>query len=230
MRSASDLTARARIRDAALELFGEHGYERTSLREIAQHAGVSPPLIVHHFGSKEGLRRECDHLVTDELFARKDMLRTDSAVDAIRIWLQDIDSFRPLLTYIARMLISGTEAGGELFAAFLRGTRQMIDEQIESGLMREIEDREAVAAHLTIAGLAPLVLQQYLARALGAPELSSELYRRSTLPLLDLYTHGLYTDDRFLVLAREALERNVGPRSDKGEADPNQDPDPPHGR
>jgi len=53
--------------------------------------------------------------------------------------------------------------------------------------------------------------------------------RRATLPILDLYTNGLYRDGRFLEAAREALERTNGPRSDKGENDPNQDPDPPAG-
>ena len=40
---------------AALRVFGEHGIDATSLREIARVAEVSPALIVHHFGSKQGL-------------------------------------------------------------------------------------------------------------------------------------------------------------------------------
>ena len=36
-----DLTARARIRQAALSQFAEHGFERTTIRGIAAEAGVS---------------------------------------------------------------------------------------------------------------------------------------------------------------------------------------------
>src|SRR5215813_4115516 len=55
-----DLTARARIRDAALTLFAERGIEASTIRDIAAAAGVSSGLVRHHFGSKEALRDACD--------------------------------------------------------------------------------------------------------------------------------------------------------------------------
>ncbi|BCY05330.1 TetR family transcriptional regulator [Actinoplanes sp. L3-i22] len=60
MSSDSDLTARARIRDAAIGLFTEKGIAGATIRDIAQAAGVSSGLLRHHFGSKEGLRDACD--------------------------------------------------------------------------------------------------------------------------------------------------------------------------
>src|SRR5665811_813501 len=62
-----DLTARARIREAAIRLFAEHGVEETAILDIAKEAGVSGGLIRHHFGSKEGLRVACDTYVYSEL-------------------------------------------------------------------------------------------------------------------------------------------------------------------
>ena len=50
-RSAEDLTARARIRDAALALFAERGTDGATIRDIAKAAGVSGGLVRHHFGS-----------------------------------------------------------------------------------------------------------------------------------------------------------------------------------
>ena len=47
------------------------------------------------------------------------------------------------------------------------------------------------------------------------------------LPGLELFTRGLYSDESLLMAASEALGRNMGPSSDKGDGDPNQDPDPP---
>lgn len=65
MRSA-DLTAAARIRDAAIEQFGEHGFG-VGLRAIAEAAGVSAALVIHHFGSKEGLRKACEDYIAEKI-------------------------------------------------------------------------------------------------------------------------------------------------------------------
>ena len=40
---------------AATELFAERGYDRTTVRELGERAGVDPALIARHFGSKAGL-------------------------------------------------------------------------------------------------------------------------------------------------------------------------------
>jgi AcrR family transcriptional regulator len=56
----ADLTARARIREAALRHFAEEGYQGATIRAIAGTAGVSPGLLRHHFGSKEELRAACE--------------------------------------------------------------------------------------------------------------------------------------------------------------------------
>ena len=47
--------AREAILDAARRHFAESGYERATLRGIAAEAGVDPRLILHYFGSKEGI-------------------------------------------------------------------------------------------------------------------------------------------------------------------------------
>ncbi|HVQ90761.1 MAG TPA: TetR family transcriptional regulator [Mycobacteriales bacterium] len=44
---------RARIKQVALELFTEQGYEQTSLREIAERLGVTKAALYYHFKSKE---------------------------------------------------------------------------------------------------------------------------------------------------------------------------------
>ncbi|MFC4908677.1 TetR family transcriptional regulator [Actinomadura gamaensis] len=54
---------RARLRDEALRLFAEHGPDAVSVRQIAAAAGASPALVVHHFGSKQGLRDAVDEHV-----------------------------------------------------------------------------------------------------------------------------------------------------------------------
>lgn len=53
---SSDLTGKARLRQAALSLFSTKGFAGSSLRRIAQRAGVSLALIGHHYGGKAQLR------------------------------------------------------------------------------------------------------------------------------------------------------------------------------
>jgi AcrR family transcriptional regulator len=52
-RSRTD--TRARIQQVAVELFTEHGYDGTSLREIAECLGVTKAALYYHFKSKEDI-------------------------------------------------------------------------------------------------------------------------------------------------------------------------------
>jgi AcrR family transcriptional regulator len=46
---------RQRIQDVALELFSEQGYEKTSLREIAERLEVTKAALYYHFKTKEDI-------------------------------------------------------------------------------------------------------------------------------------------------------------------------------
>jgi AcrR family transcriptional regulator len=54
-RTAKSERTRADILDAARALFGQLGYERTTVRDIAAQAGADPALVIRYVGSKEGL-------------------------------------------------------------------------------------------------------------------------------------------------------------------------------
>lgn len=60
-----DLTAKARVRNAALDLFAQCGEDGVSMRAIAAEAGVTLGLVQHHFKTKAGLRDAVDRLVVD---------------------------------------------------------------------------------------------------------------------------------------------------------------------
>ena len=53
--NAKTLDARERLLETAIGMFAQKGYAGTSVREIAEHAGVSKPVLYYYFKSKEGL-------------------------------------------------------------------------------------------------------------------------------------------------------------------------------
>ena len=55
-----DRKTAAGIRDTAMGLFAARGVAGVTVRQIASAAGVSPGLVMHHFGSKEGLKEAVD--------------------------------------------------------------------------------------------------------------------------------------------------------------------------
>lgn len=206
MRSApDDLTARARIRDTAIAAFARDGYDGASLRRIAQEAGVSPALIVHHFGDKNALRAECDDYVVSVFIDEEHDLITAPTRDRIRTALNDLGRYGPYIDYLARMLADGSAAADRLFDSFLANTRDVLDEQKAAGMLEPMSDPEMTIMLLTLMGLAPVVMRAQIARALGTDQLSTAGLLRTTLPTLELLTHGIYSTTALLDGAREAL-------------------------
>jgi AcrR family transcriptional regulator len=61
---------RSRIQAVAVELFSEQGYDKTSLREIAERLGVTKAALYYHFKSKEDIV----HSLVDDYFGQVDSL------------------------------------------------------------------------------------------------------------------------------------------------------------
>ena len=223
-----DATTRSRIRDHAVALFGRDGFAATSVRAIGDAAGVSAALVIHHFGSKEGLRRACDEHVLAEVMGRKgDLARNANPSAAMQAMLADAEAYRPTLDYLARMILDGSRLGDDLFDAIVASTLSMLEAGVASGTMHSSSDPEMRAVIITAQSLSTLLLERQIGRAFGATGLTGDIVRRMTLPTLELYTDGLYADDTMLAAAAEALARTSGPQSHKGPGNPKQDPDPP---
>ena len=76
--------ARERILDAAIEVLKADGYAGLTIAKVAARAGESKPLVVYHYGSKQGLvgaaGRAIAEMITDEVLAAIDGATTIEAV------------------------------------------------------------------------------------------------------------------------------------------------------
>jgi TetR/AcrR family transcriptional regulator, regulator of cefoperazone and chloramphenicol sensitivity len=205
-RSRDDLTTLARIRDAAIEHFARDGFQQTSLRSIAASAGVSASLIVHHFGSKSGLTSECDDFVVGIMVER---VRKDSNAagmqDVIGDYFANPGVYQTQMLYMARAITEDSPAATRFVDALVTESEAAFRRGIADGTMLEISDVRALAVTAVVQSLALLTIPPALARALGFDSMGPELMRRISLPLVELYTHGLYTDDSVLTTVRQAL-------------------------
>ncbi|HEY7398874.1 MAG TPA: helix-turn-helix domain-containing protein [Gaiellaceae bacterium] len=85
---------RERILDVALELFNEQGYDKTSLREIAERLGVTKAALYYHFERKADILLELHFRLHDLGAGLLDEIdRLADERDAVAIWPQLVDRF-----------------------------------------------------------------------------------------------------------------------------------------
>jgi AcrR family transcriptional regulator len=157
---------RSRAQKVALELFAEQGYEKTSLREIAERLGVTKAALYYHFRSKEDIV----HSFTDDYF---------SEIDALLEWAKEQpggdQTRRAILERYVGIVLAGSEvfrfleqnraavqsmqAGKERFARFRGRLEALVD--LLAGHDAPVRDRvRASAAIITIGATCHYYLQQ----------------------------------------------------------------------
>jgi AcrR family transcriptional regulator len=203
MRSADqpDLTARASIRNAALRLFADRGPDAVTVRQIAAAANVSPALVLHHFGSKAGLRQAVDEYVAgtfDEILevgGRDEVLASMTSGDSASLSAAFAQAFprdSPLPAYLRRLLVSGDPAGSALFSRWLEGSRQLMAALDAQGLARPSRDPDVRAAFLLANDLAVVLLRDRIHEALGFDPLDPEGVQRWGAEVTSVYSQGVW--------------------------------------
>ena len=194
MRSADDLTATARIRDAAIEQYGEHGFA-IGIRAIAKSAGVSPGLVIHHFGSKDGLRKACDDYVAETIRTTKSESLQASDPAAWFGQMAEIESFAPMMAYLVRSMQSGGDLAKMLWRTMIDNAEGYIDEGVRAGTIKPSRDPKARALFLAMSGGGGFML--YLQMHDNPADIRAVLHdyaQDMVLPALEVYTQGLMTD------------------------------------
>ena len=200
----SDLTARAAIRNAALALFAEQGPDAVSIRKIAAQAEVSPALVLHHFGSKAGLREAVDAYAASSFDAvlaaggEAEMAEAMAQGDSTSLaaaFAQVFPADSPLPAYLRRLLLSGDPAGNALFLRWLAGTEELLGALAATGQADPTENPRLRAAFLLANDLAIVLLREPLREALGFDPLSPEGIQRWGDEVTAVYRDGVWKGD-----------------------------------
>jgi AcrR family transcriptional regulator len=189
-----------RILRAALQRFAVDGLS-APLRAVAQDAGVSAGLIIHHFGSREQLLAACDRRALEVTRENKlDAMTGGSGVMLAQ--LAEAERYAPVVGYVLRRLQAGGPLAQELVADFVVDATDYLEQGVQAGVISPSRDPEARARVLTEMALGALLLQLPAQRDhLDLAELPVWLrtYSDSLLPpLLELYTTPLLPDSSLL--------------------------------
>lgn len=202
--AAEDLTARARIRDAALLEFARHGVRGATIRGIAEAAGVSPGLVQHHFGTKEELREACDAYALETIRRTKQRALDEGMADP-GFMSMAVEVALPIQRYMARALVDGSPAAAQLFDDAVAFSEELLGRGAPGMARPNTSDLHAYAAVMTAMNLGLMVLHEHLSRALGADTLGRQGYRRLALAMLDIHDDRLM-DPELVAQARAALQ------------------------
>lgn len=180
---------RRRLVETGLELFGRHGFDAVTTRQLAEAAGVNQAAIPYHFGGKQGV-----YLAVAEHLAALTAARIAPIVDAARNRLAE----NPNRAAVGALLLETTLAVARLaFEPGQRGIWLIF-------MAREQFHPSAAFERLYAAASRPLhdILGELIGRLLGTPADAPE-----TLLLAHAYLGQIIG----FAVARAGLDRRLGP-------------------
>lgn len=180
-----------------MRLFAQRGAAAVSIREIAAEAGVSPSLVMHHYGSKEGLREAVDNRAIALVDAFVNELTAASGGGpnpSLREALSGELEREPLLPeYLRRLLIDGGKPAETLFRSLFDAVVSGFATLEAAGLVRPSPDASVRAAFLLVNDLAVVLLRDQVYEVLGIDPFARSGMERWTAQVLDVYSHGVLT-------------------------------------
>ncbi|MBI3213788.1 MAG: TetR/AcrR family transcriptional regulator [Mycobacterium sp.] len=219
MRSVDDLTTTARIRDAAIDQFGRHGFG-VGVRAIATAAGVSPGLVIHHFGSKDGLRKACDDHIAEVVRESKSESLRNADPAAWFAAVAEIEEFAPMMAYLVRSMQNGGDLATVLWRRMIDNAEQYMDDGVRAGTIKPSRDPKARARFLALTGGGAFLL--YLQLHETPTDLRAVLHDYANdmvLPALEVYTQGLLTDSTMYDAFVDRREHGIAITTPPGETD-----------
>jgi AcrR family transcriptional regulator len=150
---------RSQILDASLKLFSDRGFTRTSVRDIAQAAGITDAAIYYHFASKRelfealieerGFTAALEDLEKAELTVGPREAVVGMATNALAFIYQNRDLMKVLMLEAMAEDAVATEEYRVLVQRWERGLVRIIRRYADQGLLRT-DAPEALAAQLAV--------------------------------------------------------------------------------
>jgi TetR/AcrR family transcriptional regulator, regulator of cefoperazone and chloramphenicol sensitivity len=191
-----------RLRDAALELFGQNGFAGTNVRALADRAGVTAGLVKHHYGSKDGLREAVDRYVLASIQNTwSELLHSADRAEVVDHMSIRIQGFQTLFQanphigrYIRRTLVEQTPASNAFFDGLAEVSNTITDAIRHAGLVRTSSDPEAQGLYALLCGLMPVMLSRHIERHLGVSLRSDDGAKRWAAIDYEVQTQGILID------------------------------------
>lgn len=192
-----DLTAAARIRNAALEGFALNGVAATSIRDVAKAAGVSAGLVQHHFKSKDALRQAVNEYAVRVGAEALQGLGQDTATEDLVQEIGDrltalMRDHHHALLYVVRSAAEGDEAGMGIFDTFVAVADEQTRRLKREGALRKGLDLRWAALHVVIINLGTALLEPAISRHLDDPLRSPEELERWNRASTELFRSGIF--------------------------------------
>ena len=184
---------RAAILDAALRVFGQYGYRRTSMDDIAREAGIGKGTIYLSFASKEEVFQALSQSLAQRMLAGAEAARHRPATTADKLAAMNAAWFG---TYAET--ISGSPHAAELLDAKHRLSADLVSDAASQykRLVRDVLTEAVAAGELDLepAGLTADTAAELLigsARGLQSSAPSPAAYRRYLKALVQVMVAGL---------------------------------------
>lgn len=174
------------------------------MRQVADLAGVSPALVVHHFGSRAGLREAVIERVRSWMQELFDMATSSDVVADFRarewssmgdVLTHGLPPESPLPRYVRRLLMTGDPVGTELIRSWHALTVALYRSWDEEGLLHAGPDPETRAAITLSSDLGTLFLVDHWREVLGYDPLSGDGLQRWAEEAHRVYASLLPTTD-----------------------------------
>lgn len=186
--------SRRLVLDAALKLFSKQGFRGTSVREIADTAGISTGNLYHHFPDKEAIFRtlldEYREMTTEPSFPLRRAFLNGTFPDNLEeIGYAARDAVRQYRSHMRLVYVDVIEFEGSHIRAFYRELAQRMETQAEVNPPRL---REGVSPTSAMAAASRLFLNYFQLEILfGVPEPWGKDSAQVVREIADIFRHGV---------------------------------------
>jgi AcrR family transcriptional regulator len=171
--TADERSSIERIRTAALKSFATYGTSSTSLRTVAEVAGVSVGLVQHHFTNKAGLVKAVDDhvmaVVVETIAQPLAPPPADSITEMGGRVTQIVAEHPDVVDYVGRALIDGSPLGTTIFDTLAAFGMARWNKRKERGEVRPDVDLTWAALNSLVLALGTMTLRHHVERQLPEP-------------------------------------------------------------